>query len=91
MQTAVPIDYEFFTNQVFVQQNDDVNRTTAHTSVVDSMLDQIGRTKNCFYSTFYPVRVESNDGVELTDYYLEIFIISTMTLFSSRTERGKIK
>ena len=59
------MNYEIFTYQVFVQQNDDANRTTAHTSVVDSMLDQIGQTENSFYSIFYPGK----------------YVISTMTLF----------
>ena len=33
---------------MFVQQYDDVNRTTARTSVADSVQDQIGQTENEF-------------------------------------------
>ena len=39
---------ENFTYQVFVQQYDVVNRTTARTSVADSVQDQIGQTENGF-------------------------------------------
>ena len=49
MFLPVKINDENYTYQVFVQQCDDVNRTTVRTAVDDSVLDRIEQTKNDFY------------------------------------------